>query len=170
MKMLDRYNRRLRYQKLLNAALLTVTAYGTIDVLVTDRTWAKVLAAVTSMLALFTSVSQLSTNIDKLAEQHRSAGHSLWLIREEYIHLIADLKAGAIDEVEGRRLRDILTQRTARVYESVPDTDGKAYKEAQKALKNNEELTFTTREIDLLLPAALREIPEASDTPRKPSA
>ncbi|WP_416147011.1 hypothetical protein [Pseudomonas syringae] len=37
-----------------------------------------------------------------------------------------------------------------------PQTDSKAYSSAQKALKDNEEYTFSDSEIDCFLPATLR--------------
>lgn len=50
----------------------------------------------------------------------------------------------------------ILQQQTATIYEKAPRTTSKAYTAAQKALKFNEELTFSDEEIDLLLPKTLQ--------------
>lgn len=157
LKMLDRYNRRIFWWKVVNAALLTITAAGTVDVLIRNEKASEYAAAGFAMLALFTSIVQLSTNYDRLADQHRKAALALWVIREGYIHLIADLRGGVVGADEARSRRDLLTDRTARVYEAAPDTDDKAYAAAQKALKENEDLTFSTREIDLMLPVHLRE-------------
>lgn len=35
-------------------------------------------------------------NHDGVIDQHRVAARALWLLRERYIHLIADLKAGVL--------------------------------------------------------------------------
>lgn len=156
-KIIDRYNGRIHRLKVWNALLLTATAGGTVDVLVRDQTASKIVTLLLSALALGLAIYSLSVNLDRLVDQHRVAARSLWLLREEYIHLVGDLKSGAVGDAEGRRLRDELTRRAARVYETAPDTDAKAYAEAQRALKENEELTFSPREIDLLLPAGLRE-------------
>ena len=64
---------------------------------------------------------------------------------------------GHFTDAEGRQIRDNLTKKTAEVYAVAPDTDGIAYGQAQVALKQKEDLTFTSREIDLLLPPGLRE-------------
>lgn len=57
---------------------------------------------------------------------------------------------------EIRQRRDDLQKQTFAVYEKAPQTISKAYKQAQKALKFNEELTFSEDEIDVLLPIRLR--------------
>lgn len=156
-KMVERIGRHVHWQRILNAVLLTATAGSTIDVLVRNQTASKVLSLVLSGIALFLAIYQLSANPEKLLDQHRVTTRALWLLREQYLHLIADLKAGAVDEAEGRNIRDALTKKAAAIYASAPDTDGAAYREAQRALKENEDLTFTSREIDLLLPPELRE-------------
>ena len=52
--------------------------------------------------------------------------------------------------------RDKLMSRTAKVYENAPQTDEKAYADAQDALKNKEEQFFTQEELNVMLPAHLR--------------
>lgn len=70
--------------------------------------------------------------------------------------LIADLMSGTITEAEGRVRRDELQQAARDAYADAPRTSTKAFKRAQDGLKNNEEMTFTSNEIDLFLPEALR--------------
>jgi hypothetical protein len=155
-KMVDRLNSRILWEKRANAALLALTTGDTVGVLVSDAHWAKVVAVVLSALALVVTVYGLSRNRDRSLEQHRRTALALWVLREDYIHLIGDLKAGAISDDDGRARRDALTKAAARIYASAPDTDAKAYQAAQKALKTDEELTFSQHEIDIMLPAALR--------------
>jgi hypothetical protein len=45
-------------------------------------------------------------------------------------------------------------------YRIAPHTDGQAYAEAQDRLKDKEDLTFTDREIDVMLPTTLRRNPD----------
>ena len=52
--------------------------------------------------------------------------------------------------------RDELQQMTGIIYDEAPNTDSQSYKEAQIALKFNEEQTFSDDEIDHLLPNSLR--------------
>lgn len=163
-KMVDRLNDHLILEKRVNAVLLAATTGGLIDVLVRDQTYSKIITLLLSACALCVTVYSLSRGRERLVEQHRAAAHALWLVREEYVHLLADLKAGSIGDADGRRRRDNLSKRAARIYQVAPDTDAAAYAAAQRALKENEELTFSTREIDLLLPTALR---EGNDPPTK---
>ena len=58
------------------------------------------------------------------------------------------------DDARGRR--DSLQEEAAEIYADAPRTTAKAYVMAQNALKEREDLTFSTREIDLLLPKTLR--------------
>ena len=61
---------------------------------------------------------------------------------------------GDMDEIMEKR--DELQNRTAEVYSNSPRTDSKSYKEAQKALKTEEEQTFSEKEIDVMLPNSIR--------------
>ena len=156
-KILERLGRHVFAQKVANAALLTATAGSTVDVLVRNQTASKYISLILSALALFLSIYQLSTNTEKVLDQHRVAARALWLLREQYLHLIADLRSTAITDEHARGIRDALTKKASEIYSAAPDTDAEAYAAARDALRNNEELTFTSREIDLLLPPGLRE-------------
>lgn len=156
LKMVDRLNGRMLLEKRVNAVLLTLTSVDIIGVLVSDAHWTKVSALALSGLALLVTVYGLSRSRERLVELHRRTALQLWILREEYIHLIADIKASAVTVDDARARRDKLTKTTAQTYASAPDTDGKAYRAAQRALKVDEELTFLPRELDVMLPRALR--------------
>ena len=64
--------------------------------------------------------------------------------------------SGTVSDAEGRERRDELQQATRDCYSDAPRTSPNAFDRAQDGLQNNEEMTFTSREIDLLLPEALR--------------
>ncbi|SRR6266480_793854 len=157
-KMIDMLNEQIKYQKIASAVLISLTAGGTIDILLSNAFWSKVITLILSALALCLTIYQLSTNIDRVVDQHRITARALWLLREKYIHLVSDIKSSSIGEEEARKIRDELTQRVEQVYESAPDTNAKAYRAAKTALKDNEELTFSVKELDLLLPETLREL------------
>lgn len=156
LKMLDCLNRQMLWEKRINAALLALTTGDSIGVLVTDSHFAKVAAVVLSAFVLLVVVYGLSRSRERLVELHRRTALALWVLREDYIHLIGDLKGGAVSVSDARARRDVLTKTAARIYASAPDTDDKAYQAARKALKTDEELTFSPQEIDVMLPRALR--------------
>lgn len=89
------------------------------------------------------------------AQKHRDAAANLWPVRESYLSLLTDLRTGAIDAPEAMRRRDDLQARLALLYKAAPQTNGKAYGDAQEALKHREDLTFSDAEIDAFLPASL---------------
>ena len=93
---------------------------------------------------------------DFVAEQkeHTSTASKLWPLREEYISLMTDFDDLPDDTIVSRR--DDLMGKTAKIYESAPQTDEKAYAAAQDALKNKEEQFFTQEELNVMLPIHLR--------------
>ena len=91
-----------------------------------------------------------------LAQEHRQAASHIWLVRERYEALIADLTGGLRTLCEIRDMRDQLIEELHEIYSKSPPTNSQAYVRAQKALKIDEEMTFSDKEIDLLLPDGLR--------------
>lgn len=113
----------------------------------------------TSSIALLVTWMSLGAKTFKFQEEadaHRGIASRLWDVRESYISLIADLMSGTVSDAEGRERRDALQKAARAAYADAPRTSTKAFERAQDGLKNNEEMTFTSREIDLFLPAALR--------------
>lgn len=114
---------------------------------------------VTSSIALLVTWISLGAKTFRFADEsdtHRGIASQLWDVRESYISLIGDLMSGTASDAEGRARRDELQAATLDAYSDAPRTSAKAFKRAQDGLKNNEEMTFTSRELDLFLPEALR--------------
>ncbi len=112
------------------------------------------IGSILSTLTLAFVIFQLSFDPAKESERHRVAAKELWYVREEYIHLLADIKAdpGAVDIP---KRRDELTEELKRIYSVAPDTSSAAYRQAQTALKISEDMTFSNEEIDRFLPDSL---------------
>lgn len=77
-------------------------------------------------------------------------------MREQYLSLLADINDGALTDDQVRMKRDELSAKLASIYTDAPDTTGQDYAAAQKALKVDEEMTFSVNEIDVMLPPRLR--------------
>lgn len=139
---------------------LTAVSSGTFLVAVVGQfATAAVTSLITSTVAVLVTWVTLGAKTFRFheeAEAHRDIASQLWDVRESYISLIADLMSGEISDVDARARRDQLQDAAREVYSSAPRTGVKAYHRAQDGLKNNEELTFSSRELDLLLPEALR--------------
>ena len=119
----------------------------------------QIASLVTSFIALIVTALTLATKSFKFGEEseaHCRVASCLWDVRESYLSLIADLMSGATSAADARERRDQLQEVTRAAYADAPRSTSKAYGRAQDGLKNNEELTFTSREIDLLLPETLR--------------
>ncbi|WP_405170120.1 SLATT domain-containing protein [Paenibacillus sp. FSL H8-0280] len=106
----------------------------------------------TGLLVLNSYVKDV--DLVSIAEKHNLAANKLWNIREDYLSLLTDFSLLSIEKITIKR--DELQSLLSSVYSDSPRTNSKAYKKAQEALKNNEELTFSDQEIDYLLPQSLR--------------
>ena len=92
----------------------------------------------------------------EIAQKHRQAAADIWLVREKYLSLLTDLRAGALSLDDIRNTRDTLLAELHASYKGAPSTDFKAYKKAQKALKELADMTFSNAEIDSFLPTELK--------------
>lgn len=139
---------------------LTAASSGTFLVAVVGQfASTTVTSLVTSTVAVLVTWVALGAKTFRFHEEaaaHRDIASRLWDVRESYVSLIADLMAGDIVGSDARARRDVLQESSCEVYSSAPRTSSKAYERAQEGLKYNEELTFSSRELDLLLPEALR--------------
>lgn len=91
-----------------------------------------------------------------LANDHKNTGNKLWCIRERYIFLLTAIKMGETPIQKLIEERTKLFEETAAIYATAPCTNSKAYVAARKALKKDEELTFSQSEIDNFLPKQLQ--------------
>ncbi len=142
--------------KWLNIMLTTLTFGSLASSIIADEVILLYISAALSALTLGFMIFFLSFNPSEKAERHRSTARELWLIREKYISLIADIIDERVPEEVIRSTRDSLIEDLNLIYKFAPSTDAKAYRAAREALKINEELTFSEKEIDELLPEELR--------------
>jgi protease II len=110
--------------------------------------------AVISIALLILNAYTQNFDLVETAQSHQKAADALWKIREEYVSLLTDFDLLEASEIMERR--DDLQNRTAEIYAQSPRTDAKSFKEAQKALKTEEEQTFSEKEIDVMLPNSIR--------------
>jgi hypothetical protein len=153
-RMADRCANTLRVYKLSQIALSALTTAGAVGVVVRDETWIEVATAVVSFATLFVAAYLKDVDPGAIAQKHRDAAAKLWNIRECYLSLLTDLSRLPHEAAIERR--DELQAMLAAVYAGSPQTNGKAYKEAQDRLKSMEDLTFTDAEIDCFLPLSLK--------------
>jgi len=140
--------------KWVNIGLIAITTGSLLGALFAGQTLV-IIGAFFSALTLGFSIYQLSFDPEKKAVRHKQVANSLWLIREKYVNLMADIINGHLKEDGIVKRRDDLLNELDVVYKSAPETSTEAYKLAQQALKIDEELTFSDKELNQLLPASL---------------
>lgn len=140
--------------KLLQIILSAITTAGLFVVVFGESKIAAIFATIVSTILLALNAYTKNFDLAGIAEKHKEAASELWNIRESYLSLLTDFLGLSVEDITKKR--DELQQALANIYKGAPRTNSKAYQEARKALKVNEELTFSDAEIDAFLPKALR--------------
>ncbi len=151
-------HKRIKFWQVVLSALIAGGIISTLtEVLPADgkicATW---LSAVLSTILLVLNSYTKDYDLGELAQKHRQAAADIWFVRERYLNLLTDLRAGVQSLNDLLRVRDELLAELHTTYQGAPSTDYKAYKQAQKALKEMEDMTFSDAEIDAFLPKELR--------------
>ena len=140
-------------------ALSAIVTGGIATTLYED--WKVVTTVVTTVLSTILLALNAYTkdyDLGEIAQKHRHSAADIWLIREKYLSLLTDLRAGSLPLEDIRKNRDALLEELHATYKGAPSTDYKAYQKAQKALKELEDMTFSDEEIDAFLPKELKRI------------
>ena len=140
--------------KIAQIVLSAITTSGFVVAIFSDDNIASILGAIVSLILLILNTYIKNFNLSGIAQEHKKASDLLWKIREEYVSLLTDFEM--LDANEIRNKRDELQERTSEVYSNSPRTDAKSYTAAKKALKKEEEQSFSEEEIDIMLPNSIR--------------
>lgn len=155
-KMADACNNTLRLFKITQMGIAAFTSIGAVSLVFTNPYWVKVATAILALAGLMVSGYMKGFDPGGTAQKHRDAAATLWDIRESYLSLLTDLRSKRLYLEAAAARRDVLQTLLAKVYKGVPQTNGKAYSAAQKALKELEDYTFSDAEIDHFLPESLK--------------
>lgn len=155
-KMADRCAGTLRWLKIVQIALSSVTASGAVGVLFSDSYAVKVVTAIVSLGTVALTAYMKGFDPGAAAQKHRDAAADIWPIREDYLSLLTDILSGDAPPNELRKRRDELQAALAAIYRGAPHTTAGAYADAKIGLEKNEEYTFSDTEIDKFLPKALK--------------
>jgi hypothetical protein len=143
-----------KWIKRMNVFLLALTSGSALGSILGGHAFL-ISTSILATLSLFFVVYQLSFNFDELGQRYKTTAKKLWLIREKYQNLIADIMNEKYSSNELTEKRDSLLSELNEILENAPSTDSKAYSKARKALKIHEEMTFSNKEIDNFLPEEL---------------
>lgn len=150
---------KLNFVKLAQILLSAITTGGIITALLGDPSvniLAMIIAVIFSTLQLMLNMYMKEVDPGQKAEKHKKTAIELWDVRESYLSILSDLLTGNINLEIARKKRDNLQDMLVEIYSTAPRTTPKAYRLASKALKINNEMTFSAEEIDNFLPEALR--------------
>lgn len=153
---LARINNRIGVLQIILTSISTVGLLST--VMSTVITNPRILAAIggtTAALSLGLNIYMRGKNYMADIEANRKTADALWRIREDYLSLLTDFPVLSDEEI--RVQRESLQKRTASIYDAAPITNNRAYRQAQKAIKQEGYQSFTTEEIDAMLPARLHQ-------------
>lgn len=140
--------------KIWQIILSALTTGSFIVSIISNEIIAGFIGSLFSFVLLIVNTYTKNYNLIDTTQKHQNSANLLWKIREEYVSLLTDFEVLDINEI--MKKRDELQEITAEVYSNSPKTDSKSYKLAQKALKTEEEQTFTEQEIDIMLPNSVR--------------
>jgi len=149
----------LTLHKRLKLFLIIISAFVTTSLLIKlfgDQEWALMVGVILSTILFGLNTYMKDYDLGEIAQKHTNAANELWDIRETYLSLLTDIKANQLSINQIINQRDELQKRLFNIYSGSPRTNFKAYKKASQALKVNEELTFSDKEIDAFLPKELR--------------
>lgn len=158
-KMADQCAKTLSRMKILQIVLSALTASGIIGMLKFDDLWLKIAAAAMSFINLYISSYMKSFDPGATSQKHRDAARKLWNVRESYLSLLTEIRMKTLSDDAAIKKRDELQKSLASIYASAPHTNDSAYADAQKALKELEEYTFSDDELDKFLQPSLRKNP-----------
>jgi hypothetical protein len=146
---------RLSTIKLWQIVLAALTTGSFIATFVDSKIGSMVGVALSTALLVLNAYTK-NYDLGELAQKHRQAANDIWLIREKYLSLLVDLAMGERPLEALQTERDKLLAALHSIYAGSPSTTYAAYKKAQVALKQNEDLTFSDEEIDAFLPKDLK--------------
>ncbi len=144
------------YMKFAEIFLSAATTTSILVVLFGDGKVFQFLAAFFSTILLGLTLYSKDFNLLAIAEKHKQAALDILEIREKLLSLLVDIRIGNKDIGQLQQTRDELNEQLVNTYRGAPKTINKAYEIASKALKENEEFTFSDAEIDKFLPESLR--------------
>jgi hypothetical protein len=105
---------------------------------------------------LLTFLIHLTVDLDVSAQTHGVCAGRLWLIRERYRALLADLVDGTLDLDAARRGRDTLMTEMHAIYERAALVDHESYRSTVQPVATLDDVPLSDEEIDQMLPKSLQ--------------
>ena len=148
------YDRFKNWQIILSTA---TTVFILADIISSGKIFSSI-AIVFSMILLSINLYAREFNLGAVFEKHLNMARNLWDLRERYLSLLTDLKAGYLGIQEIQVKRDMFQERMMEIYSGAPKIDVKIYGKVRKSLEEIEQPTLSDEEIDKMLPEHLKKL------------
>lgn len=153
LKRMNNLKKRYNHIKWVQILLSAISAVGFVGTLFEEK-YVAFFGAVISVLLLSINTYFKDFKLNEEISLCERASDDLWLVREEYLSLLTDAEELSNDQIIEKR--DCLIKRLSNIYKKYPKTDRKSYRQAQKALKSEEEQFFSQEELNWILLKHLR--------------
>lgn len=161
-KYIDNVNSHFQRLKTIEILANAFTATSVLYAVFGEDKITSVIAAVLSFAALAISIYIKDFDLGNKTVEYIKTANRLHSLRGKYISLLTDIRSGESYD-EAKKRRDRLHQEWDEINQKAPRTNSRAYKKAQKALKEQEEFTFQDHEIDKFLPYSIRKVKDRND-------
>lgn len=142
--------------KIIEIVLSALTTTSILTIIFRNEIVFQFVAALFSTALLSLTLYSKDFNLLALVEKHKQAALNILEIREKLLSLLIDIRIGNKEIELYQKQRDELNEELINMYRGSPKTINKAYQIASKALKENEEFTFSDEEINKFLPKILK--------------
>lgn len=156
-KQSDIYREKGNATELWRIILSAVTSSGILAVAFgVDSTLFKILTAIVALLTTGVNLYLKKYDFITLEREHKACAVEWLGLREDYIALIADIRADIVSDKDLILRRNELLEKYKTIAKKSPNTTNKAYERAGKALKTNLDDLISEEEINKFLPVELR--------------
>ena len=119
-KCADILNRRNNRIKISQIVLSAITTTGIMLTVFGDQKWVGILTALISTALLALNTYLKNYDLGQIAQKHAECASTLWNIRESYLSLLTDIKAGIIDVELITEKRNELQSQLHSIYKGAP--------------------------------------------------
>lgn len=156
-KQADIYRKKGNQAELIKIVLSAITSSGILAVALGAEAFGfKVATAIVALLSTGVNLYLKKYDFISLEKEHKASATEWLGLREDYISLIADIRANIITDEKIIEKRDELLKEYKTISGKSPNTSSEAYIEASKALKINLDDLISEEEINKFLPVELR--------------
>ena len=143
----------LEFCKLLSSV---ITTSGLLTCFFIDEVELKIVTTIFSAISLFINTFYKTYNLKESRDSHKASALEFLELKNETICVLSDIRLERIDLEEATNKRDEILTKYHDICKRSLNTCDRAVKKASKALKIQEDNTFSDKEINSYLPIELR--------------